>query len=39
MAFELADKTWKLAFSDGSRERQREIDADEKERLWKEVSG
>jgi len=37
MAFELADKKWKLAFSEGSRERQREIDADEKERIWEEI--
>ena len=37
MGFELADKKWKLAFGEGSRERQREIDADEKERVWEEI--
>jgi len=37
MAFKLADQKWKPAFSDGSRERQREIDADEKERTREEI--
>ena len=37
MAIELSDKTWKLAFSDGSRERLRSIDADEKENIWEEI--
>ena len=38
MAMELSNKKWKLAFSEGSRERIRTIDADEKLDLWKEVA-
>jgi len=37
IAFELGDKDWKLGFSDGSRERLRKIDADEKEEIWEEI--
>lgn len=37
MAIELSDKTWKLAFSDGSLERLRSINADEKENIWEEI--
>lgn len=37
IAFELGDRDWKLAFSDGSRERLRKIDADEKEEIWEEI--
>jgi transposase len=37
IAFELSDKNWKLAFSDGSRERLRGVDADEKESIWEEI--
>lgn len=37
MAIELSDKKWKLAFSEGSRERIRTIDADKKEDIWKEI--
>jgi transposase len=37
MAIELSDKRWKLAFGDGSRERLRGIDADEKHMLWLEI--
>jgi len=37
IAFELSDKSWKLGFSDGSRERLRGIDADEKESIWEEI--
>ena len=39
MAMELSDKKWKLAFSEGSRERIRTIDADKKDDVWKEISG
>lgn len=37
MAIELSDKKWKLAFSEGSRERIRTIDADKKDDIWKEI--
>lgn len=37
IAFDLGDKDWKLGFSDGSRERLRKIDADEKEEIWEEI--
>ena len=37
IAFEMADKELKLGFSDGSRERLRKIDADEKEEIWEEI--
>lgn len=38
MAMELSDKKWKLAFSDGSKERLRTIDAGEIKDLWKEIT-
>lgn len=38
MAMELSDKKWKLAFSEGSRERLRSIDSDAKENIWKEIA-
>ncbi len=38
MAMELSDKKWKLAFSDGSKERLRAIDSGEMIRLWKEIA-
>ena len=38
MAMELSDKKWKLAFSDGSKERLRTIDAGEIIELWKEIA-
>ncbi|NLD37794.1 MAG: IS110 family transposase [Desulfatiglans sp.] len=38
MAMELSDKKWKLAFSDGSKERLRTIDAGEMIVLWKEIA-
>jgi transposase len=38
MAMELSDKKWKLAFSDGSKERLRTIDAGEILELWKEIA-
>ncbi|MGD9158474.1 MAG: hypothetical protein PVG39_08720 [Desulfobacteraceae bacterium] len=38
MAMELSDKNWKLAFSEGSRERIRTINADKKDNIWKEIS-
>lgn len=37
MAMELSDKKWKLAFSEGSRERLRTIDADKKDDVWQEI--
>lgn len=37
IAFELADREWKLAFGDGSRDRLRKIDADEREEIWAEI--
>ena len=37
IAFELADKELKLAFGDGSRDRLRKIDADEREEIWAEI--
>jgi transposase len=38
IAMELSDKKWKLAFSDGSKERLRTIDAGEVIELWKEIA-
>ena len=38
MAMELSDKKWKLAFSEGSGERLRAIDADEKGDIWGEIA-
>ncbi|NLD36705.1 MAG: hypothetical protein GX654_07550 [Desulfatiglans sp.] len=38
MAMELSDKKWKLAFSDGSKERLITIDAGEMIGLWKEIA-
>jgi len=38
MSMELSNKKWKLAFSDGSRERLRTIDSDKKEDVWKEIA-
>lgn len=37
MAMELSDKKWKLAFSDGSRERIRNIEATKNENIWEEI--
>lgn len=37
MAMELSDKKWKLAFSDGSRERIRTIKTEKKENIWQEI--
>ena len=38
MAMELSDKKWKLAFSDGSKERLKVIDSGEIADLWKEIA-